>query len=100
MSGQHSVHVSSQAQICVNTSLVKLDLNKTVRVCANNKIYLSPVNHNDLFNVVNNIRELLFRYTLHASIHLSRLELPSENLILFNPLGSENILFAYFVGVI
>jgi hypothetical protein len=42
----------------------------------------------------------LFRYTLHASIHLSRLELPSKNLILFNPLGSENILFAYFVGVI
>ncbi len=86
MSCQHSIHISAKAKISVNASLVEFNFHKAIRVSSDNKVDFSPINHNHLFDVVHNIRKLLFGYTLHATVHLSRFELTSKYFILFNPL--------------
>lgn len=75
MCGQHCIHISSEPQLSIDTALIKLDLNKAVWVCSNDEVYLCPVHHNDFLNVVNDVWELLLRDTLHALVHLRRLEL-------------------------
>jgi len=86
MSSQHRIHVCFQAEIGVDGSLVKFYFNKTVRISSNDKVDLCPINHDDLLNIVHNVRQLLFGDSLHAPVHLGWLELTSENLIFLNPL--------------
>jgi hypothetical protein len=86
MSSQHRIHVRFQTEIGVDGSLVKFYFNKTVRISSNDKVDFCPINHNDLFDVVHNVGQLLFGDSLHAPVHLCRLELASENLIFLNPL--------------
>ena len=50
-----SVHVSFETMLCVNTLLVKFYLDEAVRVSSDDEIYLSPVNHDNLFNIIHNI---------------------------------------------
>jgi hypothetical protein len=86
MSSQHSIHVCFQTEVGVDGSLVKFYFNKTVRVSSNDKVDFCPINHNDLLDIVHNVGQLLFGDSLHAPVHLGRLELASENLIFLNPL--------------
>lgn len=74
--GKHGIHVSTKPEVSIDAPLIEFDLNKAVRVGTNDEVDLSPVNHNDFLYVVNNVGELLLCNTLHATIHLSRLELP------------------------
>ena len=100
MCGQHGVHVCPQAQISVNAPLIELDLNEAVRVGTDNEVNLSPINHNNLLYVVNDIRELLLCDTFHTAIHLCWLKLTGQNFILFYPLGSENVFLAHLIWII
>lgn len=83
---QHGVHVGPKPQVSVYTSLVKLYLDKTVRVGPNYEIDFSPVNHDNLLDIVDNVWQLLLCHTLHATIHLCRLELSSQYFIVLDPL--------------
>ena len=98
--GQHGVHVGTKPQVSVYASLIKLDLDKAVRVGSNNEIDFGPVNHDNLLDIVYNVRELLLRHTLHAAIHLCRLELSGQYFIVLNPLGAKNVFFAHLIRVI
>ena len=86
MSSQHGVHVGTKTKVSVYASLIKLDLDKAVRVGSNNEIDFSPVNHDNLLDIVDNVRELLLSHTLHTAIHLCRLELSGQYFIVLDPL--------------
>lgn len=52
---QHGIHVRTKPQVSVYASLIKLDLDKAVRVGTNNEIDLSPINHDYLLDIVDNV---------------------------------------------
>lgn len=49
------VHVSFQAVFGVNALLVELDLDETVGICADNKVYFSPIDHDDFLDIIHDI---------------------------------------------
>ena len=49
------VHVSFKAVFGVNALLVELDLNETVRICTDNKVYFGPIDHDDFLNIIHDI---------------------------------------------
>ncbi len=55
VSSKHGVHVSPQSKICVDTSLVELDLHEAVGIGTDNKVHFRPVNHNNLLDVVDDV---------------------------------------------
>lgn len=55
MSWNESVHVRSQAQIGVDTLLVKLNFNEAIWIGTDDKIDFSPINHDDFLNVIDDI---------------------------------------------
>lgn len=56
VSSNHCVHVCSESEISVHTFLVKLDFNEGVWVCPDDKVDLSPVNHDNFLDVVDYLR--------------------------------------------
>ena len=50
-----SIHISFETVFGIDTFLVELDLYETVGICSNNKVYFSPIDHNDFLNIVHNI---------------------------------------------
>ena len=97
---QHGVHVGTKPQVSVYASLIKLDLDKAVRVGSNNEVDFGPVNHDNLLDIVYNVRELLLRHTFHAAIHLCRLELSGQYFIVLNPLRAKNVFFTHLIRVV
>ncbi len=77
MCGKHGIHVGSKSKISVNASLIKFNLDETVRIGAYNKVHFSPVDHYNLFDIVHDVRKLLLGDSFHASVHLSRFKLTS-----------------------
>lgn len=100
MSCEHSVHIRLQAKVSVDTALVKLDLHKAVGVGSNDKVDLGPINHDNLFDVVYDVRKLGLCHSLHASVHLCRFELAVQNFIFFNPFGPKDVFFANLIGIV
>ena len=49
------IHVSFEAVFGVDTLLVELYLYETVRICSDDKVYFSPIDHDDFLNIVHNI---------------------------------------------
>lgn len=82
-----SVHVGAKAQVRINTLLIKFDLNEAVRVGSDDKVNLSPVNHDHLFDVVDDIGQLLL-VNLHGRlVVLRRFEVSMKNFGLMQPLS-------------
>ena len=50
-----SVHVGLESMVRVNALLIKLNLDKAIRVRANDEVDLGPVHHDHLFDVVDDI---------------------------------------------
>ena len=86
MRSEHGVHVCFESELCVDTPLVKLYLYKAIWVGPDDEVDFGPINHNNLLYIVNDVWQLLFRYSLHSSVHLSWLELSMKDLVLFDPL--------------
>ena len=52
------VHVSLQPMLCIDTLLIKLDLNKAIRVRSNDEVDFCPVDHDNFLHVVDDIGQL------------------------------------------
>ena len=86
--------------ICIDALLIKLDLDEAVRVSSDDKVDLSPVNHDHLLDVVYNVRQLAWDEALKTAILLRRSEIAIENLLLVKPLGAQKFLLAGLIWVI
>jgi hypothetical protein len=100
MSGDEGVHISLETKLSINRFLIKLYLNEAIRVCSDDKVDLGPIDHDYLFDVVDNIRQLSLVDLIHGPIILTRLEVTVENLVLMQPFGFEDLIMCNFVWII
>lgn len=94
------IHVCFQTVLGIDTLLVKLDLDKAIRVCSNDEIYFCPIHHDYFLYVVDDIRQLLLRKSFKTPVLLRRSEVSTEDLLLVKPLGSKNFLFTSFIWIV
>ncbi len=52
------VHVGLETMLSVDRFLIKFDFDKAIGIGANDKVDLSPVDHNNFLDIVYDIREL------------------------------------------
>ena len=86
--------------LCINTLLVKLDLNKAIRIRSNDEVDLCPINHDDFLHIVNDIGQLRWDESFKTAILLSRSEITVEDLLLVEPLCTEQFFLTGLIGVI
>ena len=55
---EERVHVGLESLISVDALPVEFDFNETIGVCSNNEVDFGPVNHDDLFDVVDHVCKL------------------------------------------
>ena len=100
MSGDQGVHVSLKTKLSIDRLLIKLYLNEAIRVCSDDKVNLGPVDHDNLFDVVDNIRQLSLIDLIHGPIILTRLKVTVQNLVLMKPFGFKDLIMCHFVWII
>ena len=59
-----SIHVRLQAMFSVDRFLVELDLDKAIWISSNDEVDFGPVHHDDLLDIVHDVRQLSRRQTL------------------------------------
>ena len=94
------VHVSFQTMLGVHTFLIKFNLDEAVWIGADDEINLGPVYHDDLLDIVNNIRQLLGSESLQTSILLSRSKVAIKDFLLMEPLCSIELFLSCLVWVV
>ena len=75
VSGYQSVHIRFKTELRVYAFLVKFDFYKVVRICSDDKVDLSPIDHDHFLNVVHDVRQLLSVYLVNAFVISTRLEI-------------------------
>lgn len=100
MGCNQGIHISFKAQFSINRFLIKLNLYKAIRVCTYDKVYLSPVNHYHLFNVVNYIGQLLSVDLISASVILTWFEITVQNLVFMKPFGLQDLVVCHLIWVV
>ena len=94
------VHVGSETVLRVYTLLVKLNLDEGIRVGTDDKVYLSPIDHDNFLDVVHDVGKLSRRQSLQTAVLLRRSKVTIQDLLLVEPLGAENLLFTGLIGVV
>ena len=86
--------------LCIDTLLIKLDLNKAIRIRSNDEVDLRPINHDDFLHIVNDIGQLRWDESFKTAILLSRSEVSVEDLLLVEPLCTQQFFFTCLIWVI
>ena len=80
--------------------MIEFDLDEAVGVGADNEVDLCPVDHNDLLDVVYDVRQLAGRESLQATIELGRPKITVEDFLLMKPLGTQYFFLRGLKGVV
>ena len=94
------VHVGLQSVLCVHGLLVELYFYETVGVRADDKVNLSPVDHDDFLDIVDDIGKLLGCESLDTAVLLGGAEVAMEYFLIVEPFCTKQVFFSRFIRVI
>ena len=76
------IHVGFKAVISINALLIKLDFDKAIGIGSNDEVDFSPVDHDDLLDIVDDVGQLTRYKSLETFVLLCGSEITIENLLL------------------
>ena len=84
----------------VDRFLIEFDFNEAVRVGADDEVDFSPVDHDDLLYIVDQVGQLGSVQTLKTTVLLCGSEITVKDLLLVEPFRTEKLFFTGLVGVL
>ena len=100
MGSDESIHIGFETHVCIDGFLVKFDLNEAIRIGTYDEVYFCPVDHNNFFDVVDHIWQLLSVNFLGATVICTWFEISVQDLVFMQPFSFQNFVVSNLIWII